>query len=393
MSVTKSGKIYLVDGRRTPFGRFGGSLKNISPVDLAVHAGIKLTNALGLLPARIDHVILGNVVPSTTDTIYGARHLALKMGCPDEVAAYGVNRLCGSGVQSMADGCRLIKTGEAQIVLAGGSENMSLTPHLVYGSRFGTKYGSLKTVDMLLDSLTDQHAGCSMGVTAENLGERYSLTREECDAFALQSHVKAAAAYEKGKFAGELVSIETKRGIVSKDEHLRADATLEDMQKLSSSFKKNGLVTAANASGIVDGAALSVVASEEACEQMGWMPLAEIVDYFTIGVDPKFMGIGPVPVIQNLMERSDLSKDQIDLFEINEAFAPQALACIKELAIDSDKVNIWGGAIALGHPLGATGTRISLTLARQLKDEGKKYGIASACIGGGQGIGMLLRSV
>lgn len=386
-------KIYLVAGKRTPFGKFSGSLQDISPVDLALSCSKNLIEQLHLTPDQIDHVIMGNVLPSTTDTLYGARHVALKLGCPESTPAYNLNRLCGSGIQAIMDAYRLIKLGEAHGVLACGSENMSLAPHLVYGGRFGTKYGPLKTVDMLMDSLTDQYAGCPMAITAENLAQEYSISREECDQFAAASHLKAHQAYKKGYFTQEIAPITYRKGVLEKDEHMREQVSLEEMASLRPSFAKEGVVTAANASGIVDGAASVIVASEAYCERNKLKPIAEICEGSVVGVDPKKMGIGPVPAIQALLNKAEMKISEIDLFEINEAFAAQTLACAKALDLDRAKLNIWGGAIALGHPLGASGVRISLTLAHQLKAEGKKWGIASACIGGGQGIAMLLRSL
>lgn len=388
-----SDQIYLVAGKRTPFGKFGGSLMDITPVDLAVACSKALLSEQNLAADQIDQVILGNVVPSTTDTMYGGRHLALKLGCPIEVAGIVINRLCGSGIEAILEAARLIKLGEANCVLAAGTENMSMVPHLTYGARFGTKYGSLKSVDMLLDALTDAYCQTPMGITAENLAKKYSLTRQECDEYSLSSHQKAAKAYADGHFKDEIAAIELKRGVCDKDEHMRPDASLEDMTKLRASFVKDGVVTPASASGIVDGAASVLVASESFVKKHNLKPLAKIVDGAVVGVDPSIMGIGPVPAIKKILTKNSLSIKDLDLIEINEAFASQTLACVKELEIDQSKLNIWGGAIALGHPLGASGTRISLTLARQLKAKGLKRGIASACIGGGQGIAVLLESV
>tara|TARA_R110002072_G_scaffold288917_2_gene455625 strand:+ start:4778 stop:5941 length:1164 start_codon:yes stop_codon:yes gene_type:complete len=386
-------KIYLVEGKRTPFGKFGGSLKDISPVDLAVHATKALLDQTKVSADKIDQFILGNVVPSTTDAMYGGRHLALKSGAPETTPGYCVNRLCGSGIQSIIDAVHLLKLGEGQAIIAAGTENMSIVPHLTYGGRFGTKYGSLRNVDMLLDALTDQYAGCPMGETAEKLGAKFSVTRQECDEFALSSHQKATKAYKDGHLQGEIAPLELKKIICEKDEHLREDANIEGMNKLRPNFKKDGLVTAASASGIVDGAAAVLVATEDFVKKEGLTPLAEIVDATVVGVDPTIMGIGPSPAIKKLLKQNNMNLDQIDLVEINEAFASQALSCAKDLELSLDKLNIWGGAIALGHPLGASGTRITHTLARQLKTLNKSYGIASACIGGGQGIAILIKSV
>ncbi|OIQ18572.1 MAG: hypothetical protein BM556_09970 [Bacteriovorax sp. MedPE-SWde] len=393
MSLNKGPRVFLVHGKRTPFGKFGGSLKDVTPVDLAVYAAKATLEESGIRPEQIDQVILGNVVPSSTDTLYGGRHLALKLGCPEKTPGLVLNRLCGSGIQSILDAMRLVKLGEANCVLAGGTENMSMVPHLTYGGRFGTKYGSLKNVDMLLDSLTDQLSQTPMGVTAENLGEKFSITREESDEFSCRSHQKASKAYEEGLLQDEIVEIELKRGSVSKDEHLRDNISIEDMKKLRTSFKKDGLVTPGSASGIVDGAATVIVASEDFVKENNLTPLAELVDGHVVGVDPSIMGIGPSPAVEELMKRNNLDFSGVDLVEINEAFSAQTLSCLKDMNLPEDKLNVWGGAVALGHPLAASGTRITLTLARQLKHYKKNVGIASACIGGGQGIAILIKAV
>jgi len=391
--MSQAEKIFLVQGKRTPFGKFGGALKDVTPVDLAVHASKALISELKLDAAKIDQVILGSVVPSSTDTMYGGRHLALKLGCRQETPGLVVNRLCGSGIEAILNAARLIKLGEAQCILAAGTENMSMVPHLIYGSRFGTKYGSLKTVDMLLDALTDQYAQVPMGITAENLAEKCHVTREQSDAFSHQSHQRAAQAYKDGLLQGEIAPFPLKKGECSRDEHLREDASLDEMKSLRPTFKTDGVVTAASASGIVDGASAVIVASESFVKREGLTPLAEIIDGTVVGVDPAIMGIGPSPAIKKLLSKNNMNISQIDFFEINEAFAGQTLSCMKETEITNEKINIWGGAVALGHPLAASGVRITHTLARQLKHYNKTYGIASACIGGGQGIAILIKKV
>jgi acetyl-CoA acyltransferase 2 len=388
-----SKKVVLIGGKRTPFGKFGGSLMEITPVDLSVIAGKAALNELKISPDKIDQVIMGNVVPSSTDTMYGARHVALKLGMPITTPAHVVNRLCGSGIEIILQAKRIIEAGEAQAIMVVGVENMSMIPHLVYGSRFGTKYGSLKTVDMLLDALSDKYACISMGDTAENLAKEYQITRNDCDQYSLNSHLKAKKAYDNNLLQGEITSINEGKINCSQDEHLRLDATIEQMQKLKPSFVKDGVVTPASASGIVDGACALIIASEDFCQKNSIKPMAEIVDGHVIGVDPKIMGIGPVPAIKKILEKNNLNINQIDNFEINEAFAAQTLACAKALELDQNKLNIWGGAVALGHPLGASGARIALTLSRQLKHQKGQYGIASACIGGGQGIAVLIKNI
>lgn len=389
--MSASEKIYLVQGKRTPFGKFGGSLKDIVPVDLALHAAKALISEIKLDATKIDQVILGNVCTSSTDTMYGGRHLALKLGCRQETPGVVVNRLCGSGIEAILNAARLIRSKEAECILSAGTENMSMVPHLTYGSRFGTKYGSLKSVDMLLDALTDQFSQTPMGITAENLAEKFEISRDACDEFSFTSHLRAEKAYKEGFLQGEIAPFSLKKNVCEKDEHLRDDIALVEMKSLKPTFKTDGVVTAASASGIVDGAAAVIVASESFVKREGLTPLAEIVDGFVIGVDPKIMGIGPSPAIKGLLKKAGMRLEEIDLFEINEAFAGQTLSCMKDLNISHDKINLWGGAVALGHPLGASGVRIAHTLARQLKHFNKTYGIASACIGGGQGIAILLK--
>ncbi|MCT4642634.1 MAG: thiolase family protein [Bacteriovoracaceae bacterium] len=392
-TLSTGNKVYLVAGRRTPFGKFGGSLSKMSTLDLALPPCRHILDETGVDAKLIEHIIVGNVVPSKTDTIYLSRHLAIHLGCEISTPAYNLNRLCGSGIQSILDGYRMIKYGEHNCVLAGGAESMSTIPHAIYGSRFGTRFGSLETVDFLMDTLTDKYTGKPMAITAENMAKKYEVSRKECDEFALASHLKAKKAYEEKLFKNELTPLELKKSEFIKDEHLREDAKIEQMNKLRSAFIKDGVVTAANASGIVDGAAFVMLASEKFVKENNLNVLCEIVDFNVIGVDPNYMGIGPVPSIKKLLDNSRLSINDIDYVEINEAFAAQVLSCQKELGIDEKKLNVWGGAIALGHPLGATGSRITLTAASQLNYYKKRYAIASACIGGGQGISVLLKNI
>jgi acetyl-CoA C-acetyltransferase/acetyl-CoA acyltransferase 2 len=381
-------KTYLVGAKRTAFGKFGGSLANLAPVELAT---ICSRDLIRLLPVEeISQVLFANVIPSTSATLYAARHLALNLGAPITTAGKVVNRLCGSGIEVLSEAINLIKLRRANTLLCAGAENMSMVPHLVYGGRFGTKYGGLQSVDLLLETLTDQRCQTPMGITAENLAKQYQLTRQECDEYALESHLKAVKA--KAFHMREIIEVSLKNINFNYDEHVRSDVDINAIQKLRPSFLKDGVVTAANASGIVDGAAACLVASEDYCLKNKLDTLAELVDYSVIGVEPSVMGIGPVPAIQSLLKNNNLKIDDIDLFEINEAFASQVLACQRELEIPLEKLNIWGGAIALGHPLGATGLRLVQTLALQLKENNLQYGIASACIGGGQGIAILLKN-
>lgn len=386
-------KVYIVHGKRTPFGKFGGSLGSINPVDLAVITAKDVLKTGNIPVDSIDQVIFANVIPSTPDTLYAGRHLALKAGLPVETPGVIVNRLCGSGIQALIDGARLIRNHEAEVLLLAGAENMSMVPHLTYGARFGTKYGPLKNQDLLLDTLYDKHAQIAMGITAENLAQEFGVTKDDSDKYAYESHSKANKAYEEGFIQPEITAVIIDRINCTRDEHLRSDVSLEEMQKLKPTFKKDGTVTAGSASGIVDGACAMLIASEDYVKKHNLKPIAEIIAGEVVGVDPAKMGIGPVPAIKKLLEKQKKNISEIDLFEINEAFAPQVIACRKALEIPEDKLNIWGGAVALGHPLGATGLKLTLTLARQLQHYKKDLGIVSACIGGGQGIALLIRKV
>jgi len=386
----KAESLYIVDGMRTPFGKYGGSLAQIHPVDLTLMSAKSLLQNLKLNPDKIDQVIFSNVIPATPDCLYAARHLALKLGCPESTPALNLNRLCGSGIEAIVSAARMLVNNEASAVLCAGAENMSMIPHLVYGGRFGVKYGELKSRDFLLETLSDTFTGLSMGITAENLAEQNQITLEDCNQFAYDSHIKALAAWNAGNFSQEVTPINIGKVNVVRDEHLRDDIDLVSMKKLKPSFKSDGVVNPANASGIVDGAANCLVASAAFCQANQLKPKAKIIAASVVGVDPKVMGIGPVPAIQELLKKTKYSINDIDLFEINEAFAAQALACQKQLEIPKEKLNIWGGAVGVGHPLGATGIRLAITLSNQLIATNSKLGIASACIGGGQGIALLL---
>lgn len=393
MMGSSSRKVFIVQGKRTPFGKFGGSLGGLTPVDLAVIATKSLLEETKISPETLDQVIFANVIPSTPDTLYAGRHLGLKSGMKVESPGIVINRLCGSGIQALIDGTRLIRNSEAEALLIAGAETLSMAPHLTYGARFGTKYGPLKSQDLLLDTLYDKHSQTAMGITAENLAHDYTVTKEESDQYAYESHVKANKAYAANLIQPEIAAVKVDRIDCSKDEHLREDISLAEMQKLKPTFKKDGTVTAGSASGIVDGACAIIIASEDYVKKHNLKPIAEIINGEVVGVDPARMGIGPVPAIKNLLQKQNMKISDIDFFEINEAFSPQVIACRKALEIAPDKLNIWGGAVALGHPLGATGLKITLTLARQLQHHQKTYGISSACIGGGQGIALLIKKV
>jgi acetyl-CoA acetyltransferase family protein len=346
-------------------------------------------------PERVDQVIFGNVMQTSGDAIYGARHIGLKAGIPVPVPALTVNRLCGSGIQSVINATEEILLGEAKVVVAGGTENMSQAPHVLRGLRRGLKLGQGQLEDSLMVALMDSCCGLYMAQTAEKLARRLEVSREDQDEYAVRSHSAAQRARENGVFAEEIVPVEVPVGrgktvAVEHDDHMRIGTNLEELSKLPPAFGKDGMVTAGNASGIVDGAAAVVVADEASARAIGGEPLARIGAWAYVGVDPTEMGIGPSPAIKKVLEKAGLSLDDIDLFEINEAFAGQYLAVEKDLGLGRDRVNVNGGAIALGHPLGATGTRLLLTLAKELGRRGGKRGIASACIGGGQGIALLI---
>lgn len=388
-------KIVVVAGQRTPFGAFGGGLKDVAAAELTVAAGRSTLEQAGLKAEDIDHVVIGNVAQSDSAAAYLARHVALKMGLPIHTPAYNVNRLCGSGFQSWVNAVQMIQTGESQCVLAGGVEQMSQVPYVMRGVRFGgIRMGNGELEDYLNSSLTDQYAGIPMAITAENLGEKYGITRAQCDEFSLLSQSRCKEATAKNYFAAEMkpYKIETKKGVVeiAKDEHPKPDVTLEKLQAMKSLFKKDGLVTAATASGIVDGAATSLLCSESFAKAKGLKPLARIVGYASVGCDPKIMGIGPAEASRRALQRAGLKLDQMDLVEVNEAFAAQYLAVEKELGLDRNRTNVNGGAIAIGHPLGASGTRIMNHLVYELARRGGKYALGSACIGGGQGIAVII---
>uniref|UniRef100_A0A8R1HYC2 Uncharacterized protein n=1 Tax=Caenorhabditis japonica TaxID=281687 RepID=A0A8R1HYC2_CAEJA len=389
--------VFIVGAKRTAFGTMGGALKNISATDLGVIASQGALKHANVTSDSVDHVIFGNVVGTSRDSIYLARHIGLKSGVPQNVGAFTVNRLCGSGFQAVINAAQSINLGEANIVLAGGTENMSMTPFAVRDVRFGTVLGKkFEFEDMLWESLNDTYAKLPMGLTAEKLGAQYKVTRLEADEFALRSQTLWKKAQDSGIYKNEIVAttVKGRKGEVSfdVDEHPRP-TTAETLAKLKPVFQKEGLVNAGNASGISDGAAALVVAGEEGVKAKNLKPLARIVAYAAVGCDPTIMGIGPAPAIREVLKKSGLKINDIDIFEVNEAFAPQALAVQRELGIPLEKLNVNGGAIALGHPLGASGARISAHVVHELQRRNLKYGIGSACIGGGQGIAILFERV
>ena len=385
-------EIVIVDGARTPMAEYNGHFSDISAIDLAVHAAKGALERSGYSGEEIDHVIVGNALQTSGDAIYGARHVGLKAGVPNRVPALTVNRLCGSGIQSVVSAAEQIRLDEAKTVLAGGMENMSQAPHVIRGARKGLKLGQGSLEDSLMVALLDTYSGLYMAQTSDNLARKYEISREEQDRFAMQSQQRAAAASEAGRLKDEIVPVAygRKGETLDHDDHIRPDTTMEGLAKLKPAFAKDGFVTAGNASGIVDGAAMLVVADAAAAREKGAKPLGRIVSWGIAGCDPDIMGIGPVPSIRIALDRAGMKLADIDLIEINEAFAGQILAVAKELEIDEAKLNVNGGAIALGHPLGASGTRLLLTVLYELRRRGAKYGIASACIGGGQGIAMIV---
>jgi acetyl-CoA acetyltransferase family protein len=399
--------IVIVSGARTPMAEWiggkrgdglpGGALSSVSAIDLGVVAARAALERAGVEPARIDNVVIGNVMPTSADGVYGARHVALKAGIPEDVPALMLNRLCGSGIQSIITAAQMIDAGEATWVLAGGMENMSQAPHVIRGARSGLRLGQGQLEDSLMSALLDSYCGCFMAQTSDNLARKYGISREEQDQYALRSHTLGNKAANNGRFAEEIVPVEVKAGRdtvkVEKDDHLFPSTSIEGLAKLRPAFGPESFVTAGNASGIVDGAAAVVVTTRDNAEKAGLKPLGALRAYASVGVDPKIMGFGPVPAIQKALERASMKLGDLDLIEINEAFAGQYLAVEKVLGLDRERVNVNGGAIALGHPLGATGTRLTYTLLLELRKRKLRYGVASACIGGGQGIALIVQSL
>jgi acetyl-CoA acetyltransferase family protein len=390
-------EIYILGGARTPMADYTGKLKDFSALDLGGLASRAAMERAGVAPEMVDHVVFGNVLQTSADAVYGARHVGLKAGVPIEVPALTVNRLCGSGIQSAMSGGQMILLGEADVVLAGGTESMSQAPHVIRGLRNGLRLGQGQLEDSLWTSLLDPYCGCTMAATAENCAAKYGISREEQDRYALRSQQLAAAAWKAGRLAEEIapVEIKTRKGVevFAADDHMRPDSTLEGLAKLSAAFSKNGCVTAGNASGIVDGAAALLLASERAVKTHGLKPLGRLTHWATVGVEPSLMGMGPAPATRRVLEKAGLSLNDIDLIEVNEAFAVVSEKYLRDLDLDRDKVNVNGGAIALGHPLGMTGTRLLLTLLLELRRRGLKRGLATACIGGGQGIAAIVEAI
>lgn len=392
--------IVFLSGKRTGFGAFGGSLKDLTATDLGVISAEAALSAAGVEAADVDHVVYGNALQTSADAIYLARHVGLRAGVPEEAPAVTVNRLCGSGFQAIVSGAQEILLGDAEVALVGGTESMSQAPHVVRGARWGgLRLGEAGGFfeDVLWQALEDSHCGLSMAQTAEELADRYGVTRAEADQVAFHSQQRARAAWDEGRFEAEIapVTLETRKGpvVYAADEHMRPDTTLEGLAKLRPYFRKDGFVTAGNASGIGDGAASAVLAEAAWAEARGIRPLGRLVSWAFAGVDPRIMGIGPAPAIRKALERAGLTLDDMDLVEVNEAFAPQYKAVEKELGLDPGITNVNGGAIALTHPLAASGARITIHLLHELRRRGGRYAVGSACIGGGQGGAVVVESL
>jgi acetyl-CoA C-acetyltransferase len=396
--MNKDFEVVILSACRTPIGAYGGALKDLTAVDLGAVVIREAIERAGVKSADVGDVVMGCVLQGGAG-MNVARQAALKAGVPVEVPGETVNRVCGSGLQAVVHGVEAIRVGYVDTMVAGGTESMSNAPYLLKGARWGYRMGNAEAVDeMLLDGLTCAMGGYHMGITAENVASRYHVSRADQDAFAAESQRRAESAIKAGRFNEEIVAVPVpqKKGDPVRfdtDEYPRAGTTVEKLAGLRAAFKKDGSVTAGNASGINDGAAATVVVTAEKAKRVGTKPLARILAYVSTGVDPAVMGIGPVPAVRKVLERADLKIDDVDLFELNEAFAAQSVAVVRELGIDPAKVNVNGGAIALGHPIGASGARVLTTLAYALRARNLRYGVASLCIGGGMGIAMAIESL
>ncbi|MDQ4077016.1 MAG: acetyl-CoA C-acetyltransferase [Chloroflexota bacterium] len=389
--------VVILDGARTPVGTFMGALKDVGATELGAHAARAAIARSGVDASEIDAVFVGNVIQSSSDAVYIARHVGLKAGVPIETPALTVNRLCGSGLEAIIQGAKALMLGEATFVLAGGTENMSQAPFVIRGAREGWGLGGQQVEDTLWAALTDTYGGCSMAETAENLAEQYSISREAQDEFALRSHQRAAAARERGRLALEIVPVEVpgRKGqttLVEHDEHIRPDTSLEKLSRLPARFRENGSVTAGNASGINDAAAMTVLSTYRVAKERGLPILGRIVSWGVAGVEPKIMGLGPAPATRQALQRAGLSLNDLDVIEVNEAFAGQYLAVEQELGLNRERVNPNGGGISIGHPLAATGARVTLAALYELRESNQQYALSTMCIGGGQGIAAIVEA-
>ncbi|WIV13105.1 acetyl-CoA C-acetyltransferase [Proteiniborus sp. MB09-C3] len=388
-------EVVIVGAARTPIGSFGGSLASLSAIDLGVIAAKEAIKRAGIKPEIIDEVIIGNVLSAGLGQ-NPARQVAIGAGLPDAIPATTINKVCGSGLRTVSMAAQFIMLGDADVILAGGTESMSNAPYLIPGARWGQRMGDGKIVDyMVHDGLTDIFNNYHMGITAENIAEQWNITREDQDKFSLESQIRAERAQKEGKFKDEIVPVEVpqRKGdpiIVADDEYPKHGTTIENLAKLRPAFKKDGTVTAGNASGINDGAAILIIMSKEKAEELGLKPLVTIKSYASAGVDPKIMGYGPVPATKKALERAGLTVEDLDLIEANEAFAAQSVSVVKDLGLNPEKVNVNGGAIALGHPIGASGARILISLIYEMNRREAKTGLATLCIGGGQGTAVIV---
>ena len=398
MATTLHTEIVFLAAKRTPFGAFNGALSKLTATDLGVISAKAAVAQSGVDGADFDHVIFGNVLQTAKDAIYLARHVGLHAGLPESVPALTVNRLCGSGFEAITAGAREILVGDAQVVLVGGTESMTQAPHVVRGGRKGFAFGKTPELeDSLWSCLTDTYTGLPMAITAENLAEKYTVSRQDCDAYAVTSQTRWHAAHTSGRFADEIVPVEIKsrKGVTvfDTDEHPRPSSDADALGRLRPVFKKDGVVTAGNASGICDGAAALVMTTRAYADAKGLTPIGRLVHWGVSGCDPNIMGIGPVPATKIALQKSGLGIGDMDVIEVNEAFAPQYIAVERALELPRDRTNVNGGAIALGHPLGASGARITGHLLYELRRRGGKYALGSACIGGGQGIAVIVESM
>lgn len=389
--------IYIVSGVRTAVGDFGGSLKSFMPSDLGGMVATEALKRAGVEPEAVEHVVIGQVMPTSARDEMLSRVIGINAGIPLATPALTLNRLCGSGVQAIVSAAQMMKLGEASVCLAGGAESMSNVPYHDHGVRWGKKMGPNVQEDALTLGLSDAIGGFHMGVTAENVAERHQVTREDMDSLAVLSHQRASAAIAEGRFKEQIlpVEIKTRKGTVvfDTDEHVKADTTMDVLAKMRPAFKKDGAVTAGNASGINDGAAAVVLATGSEVAKRGLTPMAKVVAWGHAGVEPEYMGEGPIKAVPIALERAGLTLDQIDVIESNEAFAAQAAACAKVLGFDPAKTNINGSGVSIGHPVGATGCMLTIKAMYELKRSGGKYGLITMCIGGGQGIAMVIENV